>query len=244
MQPQSEIKEFFNDLSLSTFEELGIMDIEDISSKLECLRKTFETDIEELKGQSVGNKTRTALLNSMDNDVEFIVKGIVEESSLKTQTEYINHWISKLILCQQTIFSLGDYLKRRCSNFKARWKQYIDNDTDRRLFKDINQLYGLIYGICQNIGIAIDDHSKLHSKISSNLSVREQDFKPPYIEDRERQVSERISQINTEAENCLLLVNPIESILGFSAVRIALESYIIIKIGDKIRQQNQERKGN
>jgi hypothetical protein len=82
MHPQSEIKEFFNDLSLSTFEELGIMDIEDISSKLECLRKTFETDIEDLKGQSVGNKTRTALLNSMDDDVEFIVKGIVEESSL------------------------------------------------------------------------------------------------------------------------------------------------------------------
>jgi hypothetical protein len=31
--------------------------------------------------------------------------------------------------------------------------------------------------------------------------------------------------------------------LGFSAVRIALESYIIIKIGDKIRQRVNEEKG-
>ena len=36
-------------------------------------------------------------------------------------------------------------------------------------------------------------------------------------------------------ENCLL-VNPSESILRLSAVRIGLESLIITKIGDKMRQ--------
>jgi hypothetical protein len=154
-------------------------------------------------------------------------------SPLKTQTEYINHWISKLILCRKTILSLGNYLKRKCSGFQTTWKQYRENNTDRRLFKDINQLYGLIYGLCQNIGIAIDDYSKLYGNINSNISVREEDFRPPYIEDPELQVSERISQINREAENCLLLVNRTESMLGFSAVRIALESYIIIKIGEE-----------
>jgi hypothetical protein len=97
-----EIKEFFNDLSLYTFKELATMEYEDIiSSRLKAMQETFERDIEELKAHSVGNKTRTALLRSMGDDVEFVAKAIVDESSLKTQTEYINHWISKLILCQK-----------------------------------------------------------------------------------------------------------------------------------------------
>jgi hypothetical protein len=65
--------------------------------------------IEELKLQSVGNITRTHLLNSTDN-VEFIVKAIIDESLLKTQTEFINHWIAKMILCQKTITMLVNYL--------------------------------------------------------------------------------------------------------------------------------------
>ena len=78
------------------------MEYEDvITSKLKPLQETFEIYIEELKRQSIGNKTRTALLTSIDDYVEFIVKAIEGESSLKTQTEYINHWISKLILYQK-----------------------------------------------------------------------------------------------------------------------------------------------
>ena len=244
MELLSELKEFFNDLSLYTFKELATMEYEDIiSSKLKTLQETFERNIQGLKSQSIGNKTRTALLGSMDEDVEFIVKGIVEESSLKTQTEYINHWMSKLILCQKTIFSLANNLKKRCSYFQTMWKQHEENDTNRRLFMEINQIYGLIHGLCQNIGIAIDDYSKLHAQITSNISVSEEDFRPPYVNDSELKVSERISQIYGEAENCLLLVNRSESMLGFSAVRIVLESYIIIKIGDKMRQQVRKEKG-
>jgi hypothetical protein len=108
---------------------------------------------------------------------------------------------------------------------------------------EINQHYGLIHGLCQNIGIAIDDYSKLYEKITSSMSVREENFRPPYVDDPELKVSERISQIYREAENCLLLVNRTESMLGFSAVRIVLESYIIIKIGDKMRQHVRKDKG-
>jgi hypothetical protein len=167
----------------------------------------------------------------------------VEESSLKTQTKYINHWVSKLILCQKTIFSLVNYLKRRCSYFQTTWKQYVENDKDRRFFKEINQHYELIHGLCQNIGIAIDDYSKLHVQITSNISLREEDFRPPNLNDIELKFSERISQIYREAENCLLLVNHTQSMLGFSAVRTVMESYIIIKLGDKIRQQIRKDKG-
>jgi len=56
-------------------------------------------------------------------------------------------------------------------------------------------------------------------KIKSNISKREKDFKALPVQDPEFQVSERIDEINRETENCLL-VNPSESILGLSAVRI------------------------
>jgi hypothetical protein len=229
------------------FEELAAKDCEDISSILKSLHQTFEKDIEELKGLSVGNKTRTALL-AHNNNVELILKGIVDESSLKTQTEYLKYWISKLILCQKTIISLADFLKKRCSHFQLRWKKYVEKDTSdvkdsRYLFKEISQLYGQIYGVCQNIGVAIYDYSELYGRIKSGISVKEENFRPPYVQDPELQVSERVSQINREAENCLLLVNPSKSMLGFSAVRIALESYIIVKLGDKIRQQARKEKG-
>jgi hypothetical protein len=244
METQSKIRDFFNDLSLYNFEQLGAMDYEDIvSPKLKSLEETFEGDIEEVKGLSVGNNEVASFIQSVDNnDVEFIIKGIVDESSLNNQTEYINHLISKLMLCKKTIFLLGDYLETRCSYFQTKWKQYIENN-GRGLFVEINYFYGLIHGLCQNIGIAIDDYTKLYNKIKSNISIKEEDFKPPYLQDPEFPVSERITRINKEAENFLLLVNRTESVLGFSAVRIALESYVIIKIGDKIRQQVRKERG-
>lgn len=51
-----------------------------VSPKLKFLQESFEQDFENLKIQSVANQTRTALLNSIDNVVEFIIKGLVEES--------------------------------------------------------------------------------------------------------------------------------------------------------------------
>jgi hypothetical protein len=56
----------------------------------------------------------------------------------------------------------------------------------------------------------------------------------PLVEDSESTVSERLSMLCREIEK-LLLSNPNESILGFSAIRIYFESFIIIKSLDKIR---------
>lgn len=231
--------EFFNRLSLSNFEEMAGKSNEDVSSRLKLLEDRFENDIQELIDLSVGNKTRTKLLHS-SNPVDFILKAMVDESSLSTQTEYINYLISKLILCQRTIKLLVNIVVNKHNRFKLLWKKYGEKENsnikdERYLFHMIYELYGQIYGSCQNIGTAIRDYFDLYHKIKSTISKREKDFKALPVQDPEVQVSERIDEINRETENCLL-VNPSESILGLSAVRIGLESLIIIKIGDKIRQ--------
>ncbi len=231
--------EFFNRLSLSNFEGMAGKNNEDISFRLKLLEERFENDIQELTELSVGNKTRTKLLHSA-NTVEFILQGIVDESSLKTRTEYINYLISKLILCQRTVVLLVNILVDKHNRFKFLWKKYGDQDNsntkdDRYLFHIIYELYGQIYGLCQNIGTAIRDYFDLFYKIKSTILKRAKDFKALLVQDPQVQVSERIDEINRETENCLL-INPSESILGLSAVRIGLESLLIIKIGDKIRQ--------
>jgi hypothetical protein len=239
VQNDIDTAEFFNRLSLSNFEDMARKNSKDVSSRLTSLEERFENDIKGLTELSVGNKTRTELLRSV-NTVEFILKGIVNESSLKTQTEYINHLISKLILCQKTVVSLGNILVNKHNRFKLLWKKHEERDNsitkdDRYLFHIIYELYGQIYGICQNIGTAIRDYFDIYQKIKSNISRKEKDFKALPVQDLEVQLSERIDEINRETENCLR-VNPSESILGLSAARIGLESLIIIKIGDKMRQ--------
>jgi hypothetical protein len=97
------------------------------------------------------------------------------------------------------------------------WRQYVDvdNTADRRLFNEIIRVYGLFHGVCQNTGIAIDDYSRLHGNVESSISIRETDFRPPYAQHPELQVSERINQIYSEARSRLFLVNPAESMLVF-----------------------------
>ena len=238
MRNDIDMAEFFSRLSLSAFEDMAGKSTEDISSRLKSLEVRFENDIKELIELSAGSKLRTRLLRSAS--AEFILKGMVNESSLTTRTEYINYWMSKLILCQKTVILLVNILINKHNRFKFLWKKHEEKDNsntkdERYLLHIINEVYGQIYGICQNIGTAIRDYFDLYQKIRSNISKREKDFKALPVQDPEIQVSERIDEIIRETENCLL-VNPSESVLGLSAVRIGLESLIITKIGDKIRQ--------
>ena len=238
MQNDIEKAEFFNQLSLSTFEDMAGKSSEDIFSRLKSLEVRFENDIKELIGLSGGNKSRTKLLRSAS--VELILKGLVNESSLSTQTKYVDYLMSKLMLCQKTVILLVNILINKHNRFKFLWKKPEEKENcnardERYLFHIIYELYGQIYGVCQNIGTAIRDYFDLYHKIKSTISKREKDFKALLVQDPQVQISERIDEINRETENCLL-VNPSESILGLSAVRIGLESLIIIKIGDKIRQ--------
>jgi hypothetical protein len=187
---------------------------EDISSRLKSLEVRFENDIKELIELSAGSKLRTRLLRPAS--AEFILKGMVNESSLTTRTEYINYWMSKLILCQKTVILLVNILINKHNRFKFLWKKHEEKDNsttkdERYLLHTINEVYGRIYGICQNIGTAIRDYFDLYQKIKSNISLREKDFKALPVQDPEIQVSERIDEIIRETENCLL-VNPSESI--------------------------------
>ena len=230
--------EFFNQLSLSTFEDMAGKSAEDIFSRLKSLEVRFGNDIKELIELSVGNQPRTKLLRSAS--VELILKGLVNETSLRTQTEYVDYLISKLMLCQKTVILLVNILINKHNRFKFLWKKPEEKENcnardERYLFHIIYELYGQIYGVCQNIGTAIRDYFDLYQKTKSNISKREKDFKALPVQDPEFQVSERANEIIRETENCLL-VNPSESILGLSAVSIGLESLIIIQIGDKIKQ--------
>jgi hypothetical protein len=238
MRDDIDTAEFFNQLPLSTFEAMAGKSAEDIFYRLKSLEVRFGNDITELIKLSVGNKPRTRLLRSAG--VELILKGMVNESSLRTQTEYIDYLVSKLMLCQKTVLSLVNILINKHNRFKFLWKKPEEKDNhntrdERYLFHIIYELYGQIYGICQNIGTAIRDYFDLYQKIKSSISKREKDFEALRDQGPEFQVSERTDEIIRETENCLL-VNPSESILGLSAVRIGLESLISIKIGDKIKQ--------
>jgi hypothetical protein len=176
MENPSELVNFLNDLSLSGLEGLAEKNCEEIASKLKPLQESFRNHIEELRRKSVGNNTRMHLLDSTD-DVEFVMKGIIDESSLKTQTEYINHWISKLKLCQNTITVLVNYLKKRCDHYKLHWENYIEKDISnvrdaRYLFLTVHKTYSQIYGLCQNLAIAICDYFNLYGKIQINIGKK------------------------------------------------------------------------
>jgi hypothetical protein len=200
---------YFNDISLAGLEGLAQQNVEDISSRLKLLEETFKNRIEGLKLQSVDNITRTHLLNSTDN-VEFIVRAIIDESLLKTQTKFINHWIAKMILCQKAISMLVTNLIIKCEHYKRHWQKYLEKDTsdmpdERYLFLTVHKTYSQIHGICQNIGLAISEYFDLYEQIKS--SIENKDLHRPLTVDPEIEVSKRLSDLDRETENCLL-INP------------------------------------
>ena len=175
-------------------------------------------------------KTRKKLLNSQLNKEHFSWS-ILDETTLETQTKWINYWISKLKLCIRSIELITKYLERHSKNLNELSSK---SSQDNNLSIHISETKKLCYETCQSIGIAIYDFIDTQKKIEDNLSVEENNFRQPMIEDSESTVSERLSMLRREMEK-LLLSNPNESILGFSAIRIYFESFIIIKSLDKIR---------
>lgn len=64
-----------------------------------------------------------------------------------------------------------------------------------------------------------------------------------HINVQEDQVSERITSLNNEIEQ-ILLHNPERSVLGMSAIRTFLESFIMIITRDRIRSHLRKKKNN
>ena len=84
MRNDIDTAEFFNQLSLSTFEAMAGESAEDIFSKLRSLEVRFGDDITELIELSVGNKPRTMLLRSAG--VELIRKALLHLTAIKTSS--------------------------------------------------------------------------------------------------------------------------------------------------------------
>jgi hypothetical protein len=156
---------------------------------------------------------------------------IQDESLFRSQTQWINYWISKLKLCVRAIELLSKYLERYHNNIKNLLNR---SSQDNNLSIPLLETKKLFCETCQSIGIALYDFIDIQKKIEDNLSIQENNFRQPVIEDLESTVSKRLSMLSREIEK-LLLSNPNENILGFSAIRIYFESFIIIKSLDKIR---------
>ena len=140
----------------------------------------------------------------------------MDETLLKSQTEWINHWISKLRLCIRTIELLSKYLERYCNNIKELSNK---SSLQNNISIPILETKKLFYETCQSIGIALYDFINIQNKIENSISIQENNFRPDTLEDSEATINERLSMLSREIEK-LLLNNPNESILGFSAIRI------------------------
>ena len=213
----------------------------DICVKSDELHDLFESRKNEIK--SMINPTGRKLF-SKDN-VDLILKAIPEEkNSAKTQTEYVNYWLANLLICQNILLELIRNLKFEYKRLIYDYEEYKNNnftETPSR-FRILNiciMIQRKVYGLCQNIGSALYDYNELYSKINSSLTMKESEFVPP---------SEFASpygrfDIVREAEDSLLM-NPSKSILGLSATRISMESYVLFKIQDMIRSHLRIKKSN
>ena len=221
-----------NFISLTTISNLNQFDYEDLKSKLELMKKELGEKFNSLI--NVGNATTKRLLQcSLDSQhFEWAMK---DEKSLETNTAWLNYWISNLKLCQDTVNILSVYLLRYC-------KSIINFTPSKSVYStfSIQQTLNLFNGTCQNLKFIIYDYLTFLKKIHDNTG---RNFQILHIEDQEEKVSERLTYLTNEIEK-FLLYNPVKSILGMSAIRTFLESYIMIISRDRIRSHLRKKKHN
>jgi hypothetical protein len=218
-----------NHLSLSTISTLNQLDYEKLKTKLELMKKELDEKINSL---NIGNATTRKLLQCT-LDSQHFEWGMKDIQSLETNTAWLNYWVSNLKLCQDTANILSGYLLRYC-------RSLIDLNSSSNSYTNISTTLNLFNVTYLNLGIVIDDYLRILKKIQDNSG---RNFQIPYIEDQEDQVSERITSLNNEIEK-ILLHNPEQSILGMSAIRIFLESYIMIITRDRIRSHLRKKRNN
>jgi hypothetical protein len=115
------------------------------------------------------------------------------------------------------------------------YEKYKNNDITEapsrsRILNNCIMIQRKVYGLCQNIGSALYDYNELYSKINIYLTMKESEFVPP----AEFASPYGHYDIVREAEDSLLM-NPSKTILGFSATRISMESYVLFKLQDSVR---------
>lgn len=217
-----------NRLSLTTILNLNQLDYENLKNKLELMKKELD---ERIKSLTIGNATTRRLLQcSLDS--QHFEWGMKNEKLLETNTAWLNYWVSNLKLCQDTANILSGYLLRYCRSIKD-----FNNSPNFSTNISIQKTLNLFNVTCLNLGIVIDDYLR----IAKNIQSSDRNFQISHINVEEDQVSERITSLNNEIEQ-ILLHNPERSVLGMSAIRTFLESYIMIITRDKIRSHLRKKK--
>lgn len=225
-----------NDLSRITVSNIDQLNCEDLVMMSNTIKNGLDLELSKL---NVGNNTTVSLLKSPLNEQHFDW-AMKEQKLLRKNTEWLNYWISKLKLCQDTIDILLSYLKRYCTNLLY-WKNLkLNGSSDANIDLAIQNFTNLLSKTGQSLGIVIYDYLDLLKTVNQNSG---KNFKKPYITDPEDAVSERISCLNDEIEK-FLLSNPNKNILGMSAIRTFFESYILMITRDKIRSHIRKKKND
>ena len=140
-----------------------------------------------------------------------------------------------MLVCQNILLELTKNLKFEYKRLIYDYEKYKNDDitevvSKSRILNSCIMIQRKVYGFCQNIGIALYDYKEIYSKINTYLTIKESEFvQPPKFTSPYGHYD-----IIREAEDSLLM-NPSKSILGFSATRISMESYVLFKIQDMIR---------
>ncbi|MGC2570593.1 MAG: hypothetical protein WA364_03705 [Candidatus Nitrosopolaris sp.] len=172
---------FFKQVCLKTLDQTDNLDLNNICIKLDELNDLFETQKSEIKSKI--NLTGKKLLSK--DSVDLILKAIPndQKTAVKTQTEYINHWLAKLLICQNVILQLLKNLKFEYKKLIYNYEKYKSNDItdtpDRsRILDNCIKIQRKVYGLCQNIGICLYDYKDIYLRINRYLAVKESEFIP------------------------------------------------------------------
>jgi hypothetical protein len=151
---------YYNTLHLQ-FLDNGYLDSKDVIKKNTELIQELSKIQKDMLNNFQHPTKRKELLSSPLNKEHFLCS-ILDETLLKTQTEWINYWISKLRLCIRSIELLTKYLERYCKNL-----QELSSKTSQQnnLNIPILETKKLFYETCQSIGIALCDFIDIQKKL-------------------------------------------------------------------------------
>ena len=230
MNTLADFRDKLNVLSTTTISNVNQLNYEVLNSEVELMKNELDKKISLL---NIGNRTTQRLIKCTLNTghFEWTMKN---EKLLEGNTEWLKYWVSNLKLCQDTADILSVYFLRYCRS--------LDLNSSSTFYTTISmqKTLNLFNVTCLNLGIVIDDFIRILKKIDE---ISNRNSQISYVNVQEDQVSERITSLNNEIEQ-ILLHNPERSILGMSAIRTFLESFIMIITRDRIRSHLRKKKNN
>jgi hypothetical protein len=151
---------YYNTLHLQ-FLDNGYPDSQDVIKKnTELIQELSKIQKDMLNNFQHSTKRKELLKYPLNKD--HFSWSIRDETLLRSQTEWINYWISKLRLCIRSIELLSKYLERYCKNLKDLSSK---SSQQNNLHIPILETKKLLYEACQSIGIALYDLIDIQKKL-------------------------------------------------------------------------------